>query len=74
MGLTQIRNDPWHDGAGCGRIARKATCWQGIRDDLKIAGAGYSDKEVVIDGNLITSRCPQDLPAFSQAFREALRG
>jgi protease I len=43
---------------------RKATCWAGIRDDLKQAGARYLDREVVVDGNLITSRCPADLPAF----------
>ncbi len=43
---------------------RKATCYKGIRDDLKAAGADYVDEEVVVDGNLITSRCPSDLPAF----------
>lgn len=43
---------------------RSATCWQGIRDDVKAAGAHYSDEEVVVDRNLITSRSPEDLPAF----------
>jgi len=43
---------------------RKATCWPGIRDDAKAAGAEYVDQEVVVDGNLVTSRCPEDLPAF----------
>lgn len=43
---------------------KKATCWKGVRDDLKAAGAEYEDKEVVVDGNLITSRHPGDLPAF----------
>ncbi len=43
---------------------RKATCWKGVRDDLKLAGAAYVDAEVVVDGNLVTSRCPSDLPAF----------
>jgi len=43
---------------------RTATSWQGIRDDLKLAGAKFKDEEVVVDGNLITSRCPEDLPAF----------
>lgn len=51
---------------------KKATCWQGIRDDLKAAGAKYSDEEVVVDGNLITSRCPDDLPAFCrEIFRKS---
>ena len=43
---------------------RKATCFFAIKDDLKSAGADYVDKEVVVDGNLITSRKPEDLPAF----------
>lgn len=51
---------------------RRATCWQGIRDDLKIAGAAYVDEEVAVDGNLITSRCPSDLPAFSREIFKAL--
>lgn len=43
---------------------RKATCFFAIKDDLIAAGANYEDKEVVVDGNLITSRKPDDLPAF----------
>ncbi len=43
---------------------RKATCFIGIRDDLKSAGAQYEDKEVVVDDNLVTSRNPDDLYAF----------
>ena len=53
---------------------RKATCYEGIRDDVKVAGADYSDAEVVVDGNLITSRCPADLPAFSREIMKALQG
>lgn len=45
---------------------RKATCYIGIRDDLKLAGALYEDKEVVVDGNLVTSRNPDDLYAFGR--------
>lgn len=43
---------------------RKATCWKGVKDDIIAAGAAYSDSEVVVDGNLVTSRMPDDLPAF----------
>lgn len=50
------------------------TCFIGIRDDVKLAGAHYVDKEVHIDGSLISSRKPEDLPAFNQAFAEALSG
>jgi len=44
---------------------RKATCFFAIKDDLIAAGADYEDKEVVVDKNLITSRKPDDLPAFA---------
>lgn len=43
---------------------RRATCYQSVADELKEAGALYKDREVVIDGNLVTSRQPSDLPAF----------
>ncbi len=46
---------------------RKMTCYPGIRDDLINAGALYRDAEVMVDGNLITSRTPEDLPAFNKA-------
>jgi len=47
---------------------RTATCFFAIKDDLMNAGANYVDEEVVVDGNLITSRKPDDLPAFMKAF------
>jgi protease I len=43
---------------------KKATCFMSVKDDLVNAGATYLDQEVVRDGNLITSRTPDDLPAF----------
>jgi len=43
---------------------RRATCYRTVAVELKAAGALYEDKEVVVDGNLITSRRPSDLPAF----------
>ncbi len=47
---------------------RRATCYPGIRDDLINAGALYEDSEVVRDGNTVTSRRPEDLPAFMREF------
>ena len=47
---------------------RKATCYPGIKDDIINAGAIYSDQPVVVDGNLVTSRRPQDLPYFMREF------
>jgi protease I len=46
---------------------RKCTSFSAIKDDLVNAGAEWVDKEVVVDGNLITSRKPDDLPAFCRA-------
>ena len=49
---------------------KKVTSWPSIKTDLKNAGANWTDQEVVIDGNLITSRKPDDIPAFSKAIIE----
>ena len=46
---------------------RKATSFFAIKDDVVNAGAEWSDAEVVVDGNLVTSRKPEDLPAFCKA-------
>ena len=43
---------------------KKATCFSAIKDDVVNAGATFLDQEVVVDGNLVTSRNPYDLPAF----------
>ena len=51
---------------------RKATSFFSIKDDLVAAGADWQDAEVVVDGNLITSRKPDDLPAFCRAIVAAL--
>lgn len=45
---------------------KTVTSWPSIRTDLENAGANVVDREVVTDGNLITSRCPDDIPAFSE--------
>ncbi|MBA7617980.1 Protein/nucleic acid deglycase 2 [subsurface metagenome] len=52
---------------------KKATCFMAIKDDIKNAGAEYVDAECVVDGNLITSRKPDDLPAFCTAILEKLK-
>ena len=46
---------------------RKVTGWKSIVQDIKNSGAIYIDQEVVEDGNLISSRGPQDIPAFTKA-------
>ena len=52
---------------------RTITCWPSIAIDVKNAGGLYVDKPVVIDGNIITSRKPDDIPAFSDAIVAAVR-
>ena len=51
---------------------KTATAFMAVKDDMIAAGANFVDKEVVIDGNLITSRNPDDLPAFCKAIIVAL--
>ena len=51
---------------------KRATCYYAIADDIRNAGANYVDEEVVVDGNLITSRTPNDLPAFCRAIINVL--
>ena len=51
---------------------RKMTSWPSVRTDLRNAGAEVVDQEVVIDGQFITSRKPDDLPAFNDAIIHAL--
>ncbi len=51
---------------------RRLTSWPSLQTDLRNAGAEWVDEEVVIDGNLVTSRKPDDLPAFTEALVELL--
>ncbi len=51
---------------------RSLTSWPSLQTDLRNAGATWTDERVVIDGNLITSRKPDDLPVFISALMEAL--
>lgn len=53
---------------------RRATSTIGIRDDMRNAGARWEDAPLVVDGNLISSRTPVDLPLFAAAFVKALKG
>jgi protease I len=52
--------------------ARKATSWPSIRTDLRNAGAEVLDQEAVTDGNIVTSRKPEDIPAFVEAIAQVL--
>lgn len=51
---------------------KKITSWPSLKQDLANAGARWEDSQVVKDGNLITSRKPDDIPAFTQALIDTL--
>lgn len=51
---------------------KKMTCFSAIKDDVTNAGANFVDEEVIVDKNLITSRKPDDLPAFCREIIKAL--
>ena len=53
---------------------RKATSFHSIKDDMVNAGAEWIDAEAVIDGHVLTSRTPADLPAFMKALLKMLGG
>ncbi|SIT30400.1 type 1 glutamine amidotransferase domain-containing protein [Achromobacter sp. MFA1 R4] len=52
---------------------RKMTSWPSLQDDLRNAGAQWVDEEAVVDGTLVSSRKPDDIPAFNDAFVQVLR-
>ena len=53
---------------------RRATCWPSIRTDLANAGALLADEPAVTDGNIVTSRKPDDIEAFSEALIGLIQG
>jgi protease I len=71
--IAAICHGPWVLCSTPALKGKKATCFFAIKDDVRNAGANYVDAEVVRDGNLITSRKPDDLPAFMQTIFEAVK-
>jgi protease I len=67
-----ICHGPWVLCSTQALKGRKATSFHSIKDDVTNAGATYVDAEVCRDGNLITSRKPDDLPAFMQSVFQTL--
>ena len=62
--VAAICHGPWVLCSTGSLRGRNATCFYAIKDDVMNAGGIYSDAEVVVDRNLVTSRKPEDLPAF----------
>jgi protease I len=71
--LAAICHGPWVLCSTPALRGKTATCFFAIKDDVINAGANYVDREVVVDGNVITSRKPDDLPAFVVALMQALQ-
>ena len=64
--VASICHGPWTLAEADVARGRRLTSWPSIRTDLRNAGAEVVDEEVVTDGNLTTSRSPDDLPAFCE--------
>src|SRR5436190_22784108 len=71
--VAAICHGPWVLCSTQALKGRRATCFSSIKDDVMNAGATYVDQEVVRDGNLVTSRKPDDLPAFMTAVVQAVK-
>jgi protease I len=72
--LAIICHGPWLLASADVARGRRLTSYPSLAVDLRNAGAEWVDEEVVVDGTLITSRDPGDLPAFVEAVAEALDG
>jgi protease I len=71
--VAAICHGPWVLCSTQALKGKKATCFMAIKDDVINAGAKYIDAEVVRDGNIITSRKPDDLPAFLTTIMQAIK-
>ncbi|HSY06616.1 MAG TPA: type 1 glutamine amidotransferase domain-containing protein [Steroidobacteraceae bacterium] len=64
--VAAICHGPWTLIESGGASGHRMTSWPSLRTDLRNAGAEWVDQEVVVDGKLVTSRKPDDLPAFNR--------
>lgn len=70
--VAAICHAPWTLVESDVLAGRKLTSWPSLRTDIVNAGGEWVDERCVVDGNLITSRGPDDLPAFTAALLEAV--
>jgi protease I len=66
--VAAICHAPWAVIEAGATKGRKMTSWPSLRTDILNSGGEWVDEEVVVDGNLVTSRKPDDLPAFNREF------
>jgi protease I len=65
--VAAICHGPWTVIEASAARGRRVTSWPSLKTDLRNAGADWVDQESVVDGNLVTSRKPDDIPAFNRA-------
>jgi protease I len=69
-----ICHGPWLLVEADALRGKSVTSWASLKTDIKNAGGHWQDSEVVVDGNLVTSRNPGDLPAFNKTLIEKIGG
>lgn len=72
--VAAICHAPWTLAEADVVRGRRMTSWPSLQTDLRNAGAEWVEEEVVVDGRLVTSRKPDDLPAFNEAMVELFAG
>ena len=72
--VAAICHGPWMVVEADKARGRHMTSWPSIRTDLRNAGAEIVDQEAVVDGNLLTSRKPDDIPAFNREMLKLFAG
>ncbi|CAM3663852.1 type 1 glutamine amidotransferase domain-containing protein [Nocardioides zeicaulis] len=72
--VAAICHAPWTLVEADAVRGRRVTSWPSLQTDVRNAGGDWVDEEVVVDGNLITSRNPDDIPAFNRELLSALDG
>jgi protease I len=70
--VAAICHAPWTLVEAGSLSGRRVTSWPSLQTDIRNAGGDWVDEEVVVDGNLISSRKPDDLPAFTKALLDAV--
>jgi protease I len=70
--IAVICHGPWTLVEADAARGRRITSWPSLKTDLRNAGAEWVDQEVVVDGNLVSSRKPDDIPAFNRAMIDLL--
>lgn len=71
--VAAICHAPWVLVEADSVRGKRLASWPSVQTDIRNAGGEWVDEEVVVDGNLITSRNPDDIPAFNRALLKALR-